>query len=160
MRLLGVKFGNKVEVASVASISSPGKLTIGNNVWIGRNVSLYAESGIVIGNNVMLAKDVSCISGDHRFSVTSNAIKDQGMNIEEKPIIIGNDVWIGEKAIILKRVRIGDGSIIGAGSVVTKDVPGNSIIAGNPAKVIRKRRNIKDLVGSEITTGKNNPRGG
>lgn len=141
MRLAGVKFGSKVEVASVASVSSPGRLTIGNNVWIGRNVSLYAESGIVIGNNVMIAKDVSLISSDHRFLITSQAIKDQGMPNEGKPIIIGDDVWIGEKAIILKTVCIGDGSVIGAGSVVTKDVPGSCIAAGNPAKVIGRRMN-------------------
>lgn len=139
MRLLGVKFGNKVEVASVASISSPGKLTIGNNVWIGRNVSLYAESGIVIGNNVMLAKDVSLISADHSISDSTKEIKDQGMTIKDTPIAIGNGVWIGEKATILKTVHVGDGAVIGAGSVVTKDIPKNCIAAGNPARMIRKK---------------------
>ncbi len=58
----------------------------------------------------------------------------------ETPVIIGNDVWIGEKAIILKKVKIGDGSVIGAGSVVTKSVPPFSVVSGNPAKILKIRK--------------------
>ncbi|MFA5102774.1 MAG: acyltransferase [Candidatus Thermoplasmatota archaeon] len=139
LRLMGVSFGSHVEVFSITSIASPNKLRIGDNVWIGKNVSLYAESGIQIGNNVMVAKDVSIISSDHDFTDSRQLIKDQGMRVQDTPVVIGNNVWIGEKAIILKKVTVSENSIVGAGAVVTKDVPPNTIVAGNPAKQIGNR---------------------
>ena len=66
---------------------------------------------------------MSIISSDHNFIDSQRLIKDQGVKIVEKPVMIGNDVWICEKAIILKSVKIGNGAVVGAGSVVTKDVP-------------------------------------
>lgn len=140
MSMLGVKFGHNVEVFSIASFSSPNKLSIGDNVWIGKNVSLYAESGIVIGDNTMIAKDVSIISSDHNFFNPHIKIREQGMKLENESIVIGENVWIGEKAIILKRVKIGNNSIIGAGAVVTKDIPNSVVVAGNPARIIKYRK--------------------
>ena len=60
---------------------------------------------------------------------------------EERPVVIGNDVWIGGRVIILPGVKIGDGAIVGAGSVVTRDVSEYDIVAGNPARVIKNRKN-------------------
>lgn len=140
LKLLGVNFGKNVELFTVSSLSSPSKLIIGNNVWIGKNVSLYAESGISIGNNIMIAKDVSIISSNHIFSDVSKSTGNQGMKIEKQSIVLEDNVWIGEKAIILKSVKISEGAVIGAGSVVTKDVPPYAVVAGNPAKVIKTRK--------------------
>lgn len=133
--------GKNLKTLFVTTIENPSGVTLGNNVWMSGNVALYACNGIKIGNDVIIAKDVSLISGDHAFSQKNKKINEQGMKTGEPPIIIGNDVWIGEKAIILKSVNIGDGCIIGAGSVVTKNVPPYTIVAGNPAIVIKKRNN-------------------
>lgn len=139
LRTLGVKNGSNLKILSITSIENPSGLSIGDNVWISKNVALYAANGIEIGNDVTIAKDVSLISGDHNFSVKHLKINKQGMKIGGTPIVVGDDVWIGEKAIVLKSVNIGKGSVIGAGAVVTKNIPPYSVAAGNPAKVIKKR---------------------
>lgn len=138
--LIGVKIGKNLKTLAITTIENPKSISIGDNVWISKNVALYAHNGIKIGNDVIIAKDVSLISGDHDFSDANKKINNQGMADAKQPIIIGDDVWIGEKAIILKSVSIGKGSVIGAGSVVTKSFPDYSIIAGNPAKVISQRK--------------------
>lgn len=94
---------------------------------------IQANNGIEIGRNFLCASDVKIISANHDYeNFMSSKIS--------PPIIIGNDVWIGSSAVILPAVKIGDNCIIGAGSVVTKSFPNNSIIAGNPAKLIRERK--------------------
>lgn len=123
-----------------AFLKDVNKLKIGNNVSFGENCSLYCGSGVVIGNDVLIASYVSIISADHEFSDSMKTIESQGERIEKKPIVIGDDVWIGTKSIILKRVRIGKGAIVGAGAVVTKDVPEYAVVAGNPAKIIKFRK--------------------
>jgi len=139
LRFLGVKFGNNLKTFAITTIENPSGISIGNNVWISKNVALYASRGITIGNDVIIAKDVSIISGDHDFAKRNANINRQGMKRAGRPILIGDDVWIGEKAIILKEVDVGRGSVIGAGAVVTKDIPEYSVVAGNPAVVIKQR---------------------
>lgn len=139
LRLMGVTIGKNLKTLPITTIENPSGIVIGDNVWISKNVGLYASNGIMIGNDVIIAKDVSLISGDHDFSEQNKKINQQGMKVDKQPIVVGDDVWIGEKAIVLKKVNIGKGSIIGAGSVVTKDVPDYSIVAGNPARVIKTR---------------------
>jgi maltose O-acetyltransferase len=141
LKALGVKIGKNLKTLPITTIENPSAIKIGDNVWISKNVGLYAVNGIEIGNDVIIAKDVSLISGDHQFANIRVKINEQGMRVGDAPIVIGNDVWIGEKAIILKGVIVGDGSVIGAGSVVTKNIPEFSVVAGNPAKVIRQRSN-------------------
>ena len=140
LKLMGVKFGKNLTAFLVTTIESPQNFTIGNNVWMSKNVALYAANGITIGNDVVIAKDVSFISADHGFKDKSKKINQQGMETSASPITIGNDVWIGEKAIILKAVNVGGGAVIGAGAVVTKDVPAYAVVAGNPAKIIAYRQ--------------------
>ena len=139
LKMMGVKVGKNFTGFFVTTIECPQKIIIGDNVWMSKNIAFYASSGITIGNDVTIAKDVSFISSDHGFNNTSVKINEQPMQLETLPIIIGNDVWIGEKAIILKSVRVGDGAVIGAGAVVTKDVPPYSVVAGNPARIIAHR---------------------
>jgi maltose O-acetyltransferase len=113
---------------------------IGADVYIGPHVLMLADVGaeIHIGNKIMFGPQVKLIANDHRFDDPVRSIKDSGYS-EEAGIWIGNDVWIGTGAIILKNVHIGDGSVVGAGSVVTKDVGGSEIWAGNPARKIKDR---------------------
>ncbi len=140
LKLMGVKFGKHLTAFLITTIESPHNITIGDNVWVSKNVALYAANGITIGNDVVIAKDVSLISANHGFRDKSRKINQQGMETGAPPITIGNDVWVGEKAIILKAVNIGDGAVIGAGAVVTKDVPAYAVVAGNPAKIIAYRQ--------------------
>lgn len=85
-----------------------------------------------------MGTDVIIITRNHRFDRTDIPMMEQGFE-EERPVYIGNDVWIGDRVLILPGVHIGDGSIIAAGAVVTKDVPPYSIVAGVPARKIRDR---------------------
>lgn len=117
---------------------------VGDYTYIGDNVFFNCLlANVLLGNYVIIADDVMFITGNHRFDIIGKRIFEIS-NKEKRPsddmnIIIENDVWIGSRAIILKGVRIGEGSIIGAGSVVTKDIPPYSIAVGNPAKVVRAR---------------------
>jgi acetyltransferase-like isoleucine patch superfamily enzyme len=100
----------------------------------GDNINNYiqANNGIIFGNNIELAPGVSIISSNHE---TTNLSK----HVEGKPIIIGNNVWIGANTTVLPEVTIGNNVTIGANSIVTKDIASNSIAVGNPCKVIKKK---------------------
>lgn len=107
-------------------------ITVGKNVFINQNCTFMDRGGITIDDNVLIAPRVNlitinhCIDPKHRRDVYS------------KPIHICENVWIGANVTVTQGVTIGENSIVAAGSVVTKDVPSNVIIAGVPAKVIRK----------------------
>ena len=88
-----------------------------------------------------MAPDVVIYTVNHRTDRVDVPIKYQG-NTEQKPVIIGNGVWIGHGAFILPGVKIGEGAVVAARAVVTKDVPAFSIVAGNPAKEVKSRLNI------------------
>lgn len=110
----------------------------GKNIKVGKNVFINAcckfqdQGGIEIGNGVLIGHNVTLATLNH------DERPEYRQNIYPKPIKIGDNVWIGSNATILQGVTIGDGAIIGANAVVTHDVPKNTIVAGIPAKVIRK----------------------
>lgn len=110
-------------------VISNGKVSIGNNVSFGSNCSLYCLDSISIGNDTIFSNNVVIRDSDVHQIVGK---------INHKPIKIGNHVWVGTNAIILKGVTIGDGAVVAAGAVVTKDVAPRSVVAGNPAKVIKE----------------------
>jgi acetyltransferase-like isoleucine patch superfamily enzyme len=117
---------------------------VGNNVDLGfRPILIATRSSITIGSNVMFGPEVTIRGGNHRFDIPGIpmvAVDDSMKEADDdRGVVIGNDVWVGTRAIILHGVTIGDGAVVGAGSVVTKDVPQHSIVAGNPARVIRAR---------------------
>lgn len=105
----------------------PG-VAVGDNSGVGINCQLSTKT--MIGDNVMMGPDCLFYSSSHRFD--EEKLKFEGFN-PPKPIVVENDVWIGARCIIMGGVTIGQGSIVGAGSVVTKDVPPYSLVAGNPA---------------------------
>ena len=117
-------------------------ISVGDDVYIGPFARLVSsESTITIGNKVMFGPDVIIMGGDHNMSQIGIFSRDVHEKLPENdlPIIIEDDVWVGARAIILKGVTIGRGAIVAAGSVVTKNVPPYSIVAGVPAKVARWR---------------------
>ena len=115
----------------------------GRNVKIGRNYSAgmftcYGGGPITIGDNVRVASFVIFETTNHNFGDVTRPICTQG--VLRKPIVIGNDVWIGQRVTVLGGVSVGDGAVLASGAVVTKDVPPFSIVGGVPAKVIGTRR--------------------
>ncbi|TCD54857.1 sugar O-acetyltransferase [Alloscardovia theropitheci] len=109
-------------------------ITVGKNFFANYNLTILDVAPVVIGDNVMIAPNVSIYTAGHPVHPDSrNSGYEYGM-----PITIGNNVWIGGSVTILPGVHIGDNCVIGGGSVVTKDIESDTIVAGNPAHVIRK----------------------
>jgi len=126
------------------SYFSNDKIHIGNNVNIRSYCRIQSgKANIYIGNNCMITSFVTINAGNHRIDLIGKVMKEVKMEDKlpehDKDIIIEDDVWIGQKACILNGVRIGRGSVIGSGAVVTKDVPPYSIYTGVPEKKIRRR---------------------
>ena len=119
---------------------SGSKLIIKDDVRINNNVLMIADHGgqITIGSKTMIGPNTILRAANHKFDNVGMPIQDQGY--ESGIINIEDDVWIGASVTILKNVNIGRSSVIGAGSVVTRDIPPYSIAVGNPAKVIRSRK--------------------
>lgn len=112
-------------------------LIIGNNSSIGPHGYVGCSGKITIGNNVMFGPKCSLFAENHIFSDTTSTIKSQGVN--QKGIKIEDDCWIGSNVIILDGVTIGEGSIIGAGTIITKDIPKKSIVIDSRNKVVKIR---------------------
>lgn len=131
-----LKAGDNIKVGRNTRFGSGANIEIGS--FTGLNTGGWIGNDTIIGNDVMFGPEVTILSGSHNFERTDIPMREQGAT-QRKPVVIGNDVWIGTRAIILPGIKIGSHSIIGAGSVVTKDVPEYAIVAGNPA-VIKKFR--------------------
>jgi len=116
-------------------------IKIGKYVLICPGVRISAASGITIGDSCMFAQN-SYITDSDWHDIYNRCVPVGG----SKPIKIGNNVWIGDSAIVCKGVTIGDNSIVGAGAVVTHDVPPNSIVAGNPAVVVKELDPDKEMI--------------
>ena len=110
-----------------------GSVTIGDHTLIGLRNTLIGP--VQIGNQIVVAQNVVMSGLNHYFQDTSTPIRQQG--VSTAPIVIANDVWIGANVSILAGVTIGEHAVVGAGSVVTKDVPPYTVVAGNPARVIK-----------------------
>ncbi len=113
------------------------KIAIGRHCYFGRRVSIFAEANVSIGDDVLGADDVTIDAGNHGINPElSTPYMDQ--KLVRKTVHIGNNVWLGEKSMICAGVSIGNGCVIGAGAVVTHDIPDHSIVGGVPAKVIKQ----------------------
>ncbi len=112
------------------------RLRIGNNVDIGNNSFIISNNNVQIGNNVIISNYVFISDHNHSYDNINKSLFEQPLT-EGGYVIIEDNVLIGTKSSILKNVRIGRNSVIGANSVVTKDVPPYSVVVGNPAKVIK-----------------------
>ena len=118
-------------VAIKISVAKTATLSIGNYVYMNAGTSIEAWNDVQIGDHVLMAPFASIIDND-RHETEPGAVLYKG------PTIVGNNVWLGRNAAIMPGVTVGDGSVIGVNSVVTKDIPPNSFAAGAPARVIRK----------------------
>jgi acetyltransferase-like isoleucine patch superfamily enzyme len=108
-----------------------GVIRLGDRVFVNEGTTVYAEREISVGNDVRIGPRVLMIDSDyHPIS--------PGLETRTAPIRIGKNVWIGQRALILPGVEIGDHSVVAAGSVVTRSVPPRCVVAGNPAAVIRE----------------------
>lgn len=107
--------------------------TVGENFFLNVNCKLMDSGKITIGDNVFIAPNVCLITEEHAMDVSQRI---QGLEYT-RPITIGNNVWICAGVMVLPGVTIGDNSVVGAGSVVTKDIPPDSLAVGNPCRVIR-----------------------
>lgn len=115
------------------------KLYIGEGTYIGEYNNIRASGGIIrIGNNCSISQHISMIASNHGIALGKN-ISSQKWDESKAGITIEDDVWIGANCVILPGVHIHSGAVIGAGSVVTKDIPVNAIAVGNPARVIKFR---------------------
>lgn len=115
-------------------------LRIGRNVFIGELNNICAGGGILeIGDNVTIAEHVTIVCSNHGIEA-GKTIRGQFWDTQKTGVSIKEDVWIGANVVILPGVTIGGHSIVGAGSVVTKDVPEYAIVCGNPAKIIKYRK--------------------
>jgi acetyltransferase-like isoleucine patch superfamily enzyme len=125
-----------------------GKLSIGEYSYIGR-ARIYSAANVTIGKGVLISdhviimdSDLHPISGKRRYEDLKQwhegVFPDVYTGIPSKPVKIDDFVWVGANCVVLKGINIGEGAIIGAGSVVTKDVPPYTIVAGNPARIIRE----------------------
>lgn len=129
------KCGKFVNVQPHATIAR--RVCIGDFSGIGRNS--LVSGGVKIGKHVMMGPEVLIYTQNHDFSRTDITMDQQGWS-EEKLVVIEDDVWIGSRVTILPGVTIGKGSVIGASAVVTKSVPPYSVVAGNPAKIVKTRK--------------------
>lgn len=115
-----------------------GTLRIGDNVGIS-GTTISVSEAVTIGNNVLIGSGCLITDTDgHPLDIEKRHVPNYYDYVVNSPVIIGDDVFIGARSIILKGVNIGQGAVVGAGSVVTKDVPPHTIVAGNPAKVVKE----------------------
>ena len=138
LRLVGAKIGKRVVYYSGVWISTGKNLCLGDDVDIAKGVYITTRGGVTIGDRVLIGYRTQIISANHVVPAKPDRIFDAGHDY--KPVVIDNDVWIGANCVICPGVHIGEGSIIGAGCVVTHDVEAFSMVGGVPAKPIKTRR--------------------
>ena len=138
------KCNNKIKSNSIGLIqpcifnisSSNSKIVIGDNVGISGS-TICATTSVTIGNNVLIGSGCLISDTDSHPIDWEDRLYDRNEKTRKAPIVIEDNVFIGARSIILKGVTIGEGAVVGAGSVVSKDVPPYSIVCGNPARVVK-----------------------
>ena len=133
-----ISLGDRVIICRYCLLlAAGGKIEIGRETLIGDFCSLYGEGGLTIGTQVMIAAGCRLIPNEHTFLIPERPIIEQPY--EGRGISIGDGAWLGANVCVLDGVRIGKGAIIGAGAVVTHDIPDYAIAAGVPARVMKMR---------------------
>ncbi len=134
-----IELGTRVEIEHgvfLKIVQDDARLVVGDYAFIGTGTEIDVEQAVSIGAHALIAPNVFITDHTHN-SAAGVRLDEQGSR--SAPVIIGEDAWIGTRAVILPGVTIGDGAIVGAGAVVTKDIPPNAIAVGVPATVIGQR---------------------
>lgn len=132
LRCFGAKISGRPFVHPRARIQIPWKLTLAHRACLGDRANAYTLGDIELGEGSTIAQEAYLCTGTHDFSSPA-------LPLQTTPIRIGKNAFVGARALVLPGVKIGDGAVVGAGSVVTRDVPADAIVAGNPARVIGSR---------------------
>lgn len=146
--------GKGVRVGQNCSVSGVENVSVGDNSSLGSSARiLTTRAKVIIGKQVMLGPAVTIVTGDHRTDVQGKYMKEIS-DADKRPeddvdVVIGDDVWVGTGAILLKGVTVGRGAVIAAGALVTKDVPPYAIVGGVPAKVLRMRFTPEEIEAHE-----------
>lgn len=135
-----ISIGDDVRILRNATISTapPGKIFIGDRAHIGEGTLIHSGLSIGIGNDVIIGPQNVIVDSDHQYEDLSVPMNQRPLTFEK--VTIEDDVWISSNCVITKGVTLCKGSVIGAGAVVTKDIPSYAIAAGVPARVIKKRK--------------------
>jgi acetyltransferase-like isoleucine patch superfamily enzyme len=140
LRIMGAKIGSGVVIYSGVWIAPGRNLIVEDDVDIAKDVIITSTGGVHIGARTLIGYRTQILSSNHSIPEVGKPFPISGD--DHKPIFIANDVWIGANCIITAGVKIGEGAVVGAGSVVTKNVESNSIVGGVPAKFIRYRKGL------------------
>ena len=139
-----VRFGRFVWIGDGSKIRChEGVVEIGEKTVMGQECTISAYRRVRIGEQCVIADRAMFIDFDHGVVEVDRPIRKQGIYMRD--VEVGSNVWIGYGACVLRGVRVGDNSIVGTNSVVTKDVPANAVVAGAPARVLRMRREPESL---------------
>lgn len=130
--LIGKELDSTVSLIPPLYATGGGNTRIGRNVFINQNCIMYDLGGLDIADDVMIGPNVSLITSGHPIAPSQRRA-----GVTASPIVIERNVWIAANVTVIGGVTIGENSVVAAGSVVTKDVPANTLVGGNPAKVIR-----------------------
>ena len=128
--------GKKIQIAGEIECTRIEAIRLSDYVYIGPRCKFYGTGNLLVGENVIIGNDVKILTTNHNYRGEMLPYDRDSIN---KSVVIHNNVWIASFAFILPGVEIGEGAIVAAGSVVTKDVPALSIVGGNPAKIISYR---------------------
>lgn len=137
LRLLGAKVGKRVIFYPGVWIFPGRGLDLGDDVDLALDVLITTGGGVKIGDRVLIGYRTQIISANHKIPRNRRQIFNAGHNFGR--VTVESDVWIGANCMLLPGITIGSGAVVGAGSVVTKDVPSYSVVAGNPARIVRQR---------------------
>lgn len=138
LKIFSMIIGTNCNISTGCKILSPNNIFLENNVGIARDVTIDGRGTVKIGDDSIIGFESIILTSTHNSNRTDIPIRKQGMFCN--PVNIGKNVWIGTRVIILPGIDIGDGAIIGANAVVTKDVLPNTIVGGIPAKFIKYRQ--------------------
>ncbi|HLJ72049.1 MAG TPA: sugar O-acetyltransferase [Roseiarcus sp.] len=131
-QLIGKKVDESFLLIPPFHTAGGDEIRVGRNVFVNQNCTFYDLGGLDIGDDVMIGPNVNIITTGHPLEPSQRRAATIG-----KPIVIGRNVWIAAGATIIGGVTVGENSVVAAGSVVTKDVPRNALVGGNPARLIR-----------------------